>query len=242
MKAILLAAGLGSRLGPLTRHIPKAIIDVANKPLILRVLRFVKRIDIDGIIIVGGYNSKKLWEILKDENIIMLENPDYIRGNLYSLETAKKYLRDDFIIMNIDHLYPTHLARMISEIPDGIWAVSDFDRPLYHDDMKIRIKGNLNIDAYISAISKGLDECDGGYCGVTIVRGVFHKDYLYALEKALNHGRDEAVVEDVLSELIRLSQPPKVLDISGIRWLEIDTQEDLANTERILRIKPHFLD
>jgi len=131
---------------------------------------------------------------------------------------------------------------MISETAVGVWAVSDFDRRLYQDDMKIRIKGELNHNAYVSAISKELDEFDGGYCGMTIVRGEARLNYMKAFENVLQHGREQAVVEDVLAELIRIEEPPEVLDISGIRWLEIDTQEDLANAERILRMKPHFLE
>jgi choline kinase len=242
MKAILLAAGLGSRLGPMTRHIPKAVIDVGQKPLILRVLKFTKQVHVNSIVVVGGYNSQELWAVLKDEKIHKPENPHYRQGNLYSLEAARKYLDDDFVIMNIDHLYPTHLARMISETGEGIWAVCDFDRPLFQDDMKVSIRGRLNLDASLKAISKGLNEYDGGYCGITVVRGKYRQTYLRAMDHILAHGRDQAVVEDVLAELIQKYDPPKVLDISGIRWLEIDTQEDLANAERILRMKPHFLD
>ena len=242
MKAILLAAGLGSRLGPLTRRTPKAIITAASQPLIQRVIKFTRQIGVTDIIVVGGYNSDQLWKTINLEEIIHVENPDFHKGNLYSLFAAKKHLDDDFVLLNIDHLYPSHLARMISETAAGVWAVSDFDRRLYQDDMKIRIKGELNHNAYVSAISKELDEFDGGYCGMTIVRGEARLNYMKAFENVLQHGREQAVVEDALAELIRIEEPPEVLDISGIRWLEIDTQEDLANADRILRMKPHFLE
>ncbi len=242
MRAILLAAGLGSRLGPLTRHIPKAVIEVASQPLIQRVIGFTRNIGVEEIVVVGGYNSASLWEVLKDEEVVCIDNPDYIKGNLYSLAAAADHIDDDFVLLNIDHLYPTHLARMIGETPGGIWAVSDFDRPLYQDDMKIRVKGDLYKDAALSAISKELGEYDGGYCGMTVVRGQGLGAYKTAFENVMGHGREQAVVEDVHAELIRIGKPPGILDISGIRWLEIDTQEDLANAERIMRMKPHFLD
>lgn len=242
MKAILLAAGFGSRLGFLTRKIPKASIEVKSQPLISRAVKFARKMGVDDIIVIGGYQIEYLWGTIKDEDVIRVENPDYQKGNLYTLAAAIEYLDSDFVIMNIDHLYPTHLARMISEIKKGIWAVSDFDRPLYQDDMKIRIVDDNESNTELAAISKGLDEYDGGYCGITVVKGEALKDYKNALETVLRHGRDQAVVEDVLDELIRISKPPKILDISGIRWLEIDTQEDLLNAERILRMKPHFLD
>ena len=242
MKAILLAAGLGSRLGPLTRDIPKAIISVGSQTLIKRVIRFANQIDVDEIIVIGGYHSQRLWKEIKNENILKIENHNYRMGNLYTLEAAKEHVTEDFVIMNIDHLYPSHLARMIGETEDGVWAVSDFDRPLFQDDMKILIEGNLYEKAFVSSISKELEDYDGGYCGITIVRGKARNDYMTAFKNVLNHGREQAVVEDIISELIRLGNPPRILDISGIRWLEIDNQEDLANAERILRMKPHFLD
>lgn len=242
MKVILLAAGLGSRLGYLTRELPKATVSVSSQPLIKRMIKFAELVGASDIIVVGGYNCQHLWSAIQDKSITRVENLHFRKGNLYSLEAAKQYLDDDFVLMNIDHLYPSHFARMIRETSEGIWAVCDFDRRLYQDDMKICIAGQLNRDAHVSAISKELEQFDGGYCGTTIVRGDARMNYLTAFENVLQHGREQAVVEDVLAELIHIDNPPPVLDISGIRWLEIDTQEDLANAERILRMKPHFLD
>lgn len=242
MKSIILAAGLGSRLGTLTKNISKANVQVASHPLIKWSINFARKIDLDEIVVVCGYKCQQLMEILANDEITILENQEYKKGNFYSLAVAQKYLDSDFVLMNIDHLYPSHLARMINAVPDGIWAVSDFDRPLYADDMKISVMGDIYDKATISSISKGLDEYDGGYCGITVVKGKALKDYQLAFENVMRHGRDQAVVEDIQAELIILGTPPHVLDISGIRWLEIDTQEDLANAERIIRMKPHFLD
>jgi len=242
MKSIILAAGLGSRLGTLTKNFPKATIPVASQPLVKRAVNFARKIDVDEIVVVCGYKCQRLREVLENDKVTILENKEYKKGNFYSLAVAQDYLDGDFVLMNIDHLYPSHLARMISEAPDGIWAVSDFDRPLYADDMKISVLGDIYVGANISAISKGLDEFDGGYCGITVVKGDALKDYQLAFENVMRHGRDQAVVEDIQAELINLGKPPRVLDISGIRWLEVDTQEDLSNAERIIRMKPHFLD
>jgi choline kinase len=242
MIAIILAAGRGSRLGTLTRHYPKATIEVAGEPLVRRSVRFARRIGVQEVIIIGGYQCNQLRRILGDQRLTILENRDFVKGNFYSLARATEYLASDFVIMNIDHLYPSHIARMIRETPEGIWAVSDFDRPLYADDMKIRVEGEIYHDAHIVAISKDLAEFDGGYCGITIVKGKSLEDYKLAFKNVMSHGRDQAVVEDIQAELIQLGKAPRVLDTSGIRWLEIDTQEDLANAERILRMKPHFLD
>ena len=74
MKAILLAAGFGSRLGLLTKKIPKAAIEVMSQPLILRAVKFARKIGVDDIIVVGGYQSKYLWDTIKDEDVVRVEN------------------------------------------------------------------------------------------------------------------------------------------------------------------------
>lgn len=242
MKAIILAAGLGSRLGSLTRDVPKAAIVVSGSPPIARAVRFANQIKLDQVVVVGGFNSRLVWDALDGFDVERLEYPEYRKGNFYTLDSAINYLDGDFVLMNVDHLYPSHLARMVSETGDGIWAICDFDRPLGHDDMKVRINGQPETHAEVVSISKGLDEFDGGYCGMTVVRGDGVERYKNALHNVRNHGREQAVVEDILAELIRLEDPPHVLDISGIRWLEVDTQQDLNNAERILRMKSHFLD
>jgi choline kinase len=241
MKAIILAAGFGKRLGYFTKDIPKASVCVASRPLIRYAVNFARHTAANQIIVVGGYKSNCIWEDLVGEEVVKVENRDYHKGNLYSLSAACEYMDDDFIQINVDHLYPGSVAHMIETISDGIWAFSDFDRPLGPDDMKIKITGNAD-KAYVGRISKSLDDYDGGYCGITVVAGSERADYLASLKNVLCRGDESAVVEDVFVELIRNNTPPKVYDISGTRWLEIDTPEDHANAERILRMKPFFLD
>ncbi len=242
MKIIILAAGLGNRLGAITQKIPKAMIEIEKTPLILRVIRFARLIGPYQIIIVGGYKCGILWNFLNNENIIRVENPEHKKGNLYSLNCARSYLNEGFIQLNTDHLYPRRVAEFIRCMPNGLSMVSDFDRRLFDDDMKIKVNGKIGENALISAVSKKLNTFDGGYCGITIVKGKGINPYLSALDTVLERNDKQSVVEDVISELILNNSFPQILDISGIRWLEIDTSEDLENARRILRVKPNFLD
>lgn len=242
MKAIILAAGMGNRIGEITKNCPKALITVANIPLIMHVIQFARLFHPDEIVVVGGFNSKMLWDYLVDKNITPVENPAYKNGNFYSLNCARPYLNDGFIQLNTDHIYPHRMAHLIEDLSDGIFLVSDFDRRLYSDDMKITIDGQIDNKAKVTSISKDLSEYDGGYCGITIVKGSGVEPYISAMDMVMEENNDQAVVEDIISKLILKGSKPDILDISSIGWLEIDTPEDLQNAERILRMKPNFLD
>lgn len=241
MNIIILAAGLGNRLESATYNKPKALVEVAGIPLVKYVLQFVRLLHPKNIVVVGGYNSGMLQKAIYGENITYIENTDYKKGNLYSLNCARSFIEEGFIQFNTDHLYPRRAVNIFRISIDGIFLLSDFDRRLFDDDMKIRVRDHSGQGAKITAISKNLETFDGGYCGVTFVKGKGIKPYLAALDRVLERGKDQAVVEDVISELIRTGCYPEVIDMSTIRWLEIDTLFDLKNAQRILRVKPNFL-
>jgi choline kinase len=241
MNTIILAAGLGHRLGSVTDSLPKAMVDVAGVPLIIHVIRFARQLNGSEIVVVGGYKSSLVREVVRGEGVIYVENPEYRSGNLYSLNCAREHMGKGFIQLNTDHLFPLRVAAMLRDAKGGIQLISDFDRRLFDDDMKIRIRTKDSGPGHITAISKKLNHFDGGYCGITVVSEARLAIYLSAMDTVLDRNIPQAVVEDVINELIDQEHYPEVIDVSHIRWLEIDTWEDLKNAQRILRMVPHFL-
>jgi len=242
MKTIILAAGLGNWLGTVTNTMPKALVQVAGIPLIIHVIRFARQLHTKDIVVVGGCKSDMLAEALGNEDITYVENPDYRLGNLYSLNCARPYMKHGFIQLNTDHLFPSRVATLLGNVDGGIHLVSDFDRRLFDDDMKIRIGPCHNEQDGITAISKKLRQFDGGYCGITVAKDEGVTPYFSALDRVFGRNDPQAVVEDVMTELIADGICPTIADISGVRWLEVDTAEELANARRILRMVPAFLE
>lgn len=99
MRAILLAAGMGTRLRPLTLETPKSLIAVNGKPLLERQIEFLKEKGINDIIIVTGYLNEK-FEYLKEKyGLKLVFNDKYnIYNNIYSMYLVRDYLADSYVI------------------------------------------------------------------------------------------------------------------------------------------------
>lgn len=99
MRAILLAAGMGTRLRPLTLETPKSLIKVNGKPLLERQIEFLKEKGINEIIVVTGYLKEK-FEYLKEKygvNLVFNDKYD-IYNNIYSMYLVREYLEDSYVI------------------------------------------------------------------------------------------------------------------------------------------------
>ena len=99
MRAILLAAGMGTRLRPLTENTPKSLIEINGEPLLERQIRFLKEIGIEEIYIVTGYLKEKFEYLIEKFNVVLIHNEYYNKyNNIYSMYLAKDFLGDSYVI------------------------------------------------------------------------------------------------------------------------------------------------
>ena len=242
MKAIVLAAGTGSRLGEITEARTKGMVPVNGKKMIDYLLDFFELNFFDDIYIIGGFCYEDLsdhLEIRKISNIKVLENSDYMKGNIFTLLRGLEEFSDDsFLITNVDHIYPQIMFKKMKESFSGITAMCDFDRNLTDDDMKVRLRENRTI----KKIRKDLQDFDCGYIGMTYVDKSMQGIYRRTIEKTLERFGDKAVVENILQVLAdNENQAPVICDLSGFGWYEVDTPEDLQKAEQGLRSDDNFV-
>lgn len=227
-QVVLLAAGMGTRLGDLGGGLPKALFDAAGSKLIDWALDFAERLGARERIVVGGSRYDLLAAHLAAApraGLHLVENTNYRAGNLFTLETALPRVDGAFHLMNIDHVYPAAVAERLRAQPgDEITAFVDFDRPLGDDDMKVE----LDADRCVHNISKKLGSWDCGYVGMTYVPAARLARYRAAVAEVRAQVGDAANVEQVLQHLADAGEPVTVGDISGIGWYELDTPEDVA--------------
>ena len=227
-KVVLLAAGMGTRLGALGGGLPKALFEVAGRTLLDRALDFAEELGAAERIVVGGFRFDLVAAHLAEHpraGLRLLENPDYRLGNLRTLTVALPSVDGAFHLMNIDHIYPAAVAARILGLPgEDITAMVDHDRSLGDDDMKVKLDGQ----GHVAAIAKTLTDFDVGYVGMTYVPAQHLERYRAAVAETGRTRGDAANVEGVLQTLADARHPVAVGDISGIGWHEVDNAEDLA--------------
>ncbi len=242
MKAIVLAAGTGSRLGEITKTRTKGMVPVKGKRLIDYLMDFLGGNFFDEIIVVGGFCYEDLRDHLetrKVKGLRVVENKEYLKGNIFTLVRALEEFQDDsFLITNVDHIYPPIMFEKMKENFSGIKAMCDFDRILGDDDMKVKLDPGKS---QIVGISKALDDFDCGYIGMTYVDKSYQGIYRKAVEKTIEEEGDGAVVENVLRLLARNGEKtPEICDLSGFGWYEVDTESDLMSAEKGVESDSNF--
>jgi len=239
MQAIILAAGLGERLRDLTRDRPKALVSVGGRELILRVMDFLDHPGISERVVVTGYKSDIMENFLKEHcpDVRTVHNSNFNAGNILTIEAAIPLINSDFILMNADHIYPRRMLGHILKNHNGITAICDFDRTLGSDDMKIKLDEN----GRLRRISKTLDDFDGGYIGMTLCSSDSIRTYRSTAAYVIEDKGNSACAENILGRMAEDSTGVNICDTSGMPWLEIDTPEDLAHAENVLRNNGDFL-
>jgi L-glutamine-phosphate cytidylyltransferase len=237
MRAVLLAAGLGSRLGALTERIPKALIPVGGEPLLAHAVRFAQVAGAEEIVVVGGFGFPLVADEVKQRGlpVRLLENTAFRDGNLVTLLTARPHVAPgrELLVMNIDHIYRPAIAKLASAPVDDVTAFIDTDRTLGADDMKVE----RDPSGKVHRISKALSKWDAGYVGMTKIPATAEIQARYwATVDATLAAEGRAVhVERVLARLAESGNPPGCRDISGHGWLEVDLPEERAHAEAALR-------
>jgi choline kinase len=225
MQVIILAAGLGSRLGELTKETPKPLIAVCSRALIDHSLTFARRAGAQRRVVVGGYHYRDLADAVAhlDPGVRMVENTRFRRGNIISMLCGHAQLEDGdgFLVMNSDHIYPEAIAEIVARTARtarDITAFCDFDRALGADDMKVE----LDDQRRLVAASKTLPRWDAGYVGMTWIPVNRRLAYTAATAATrLAHG-DDVHVESILNQLVQMRMPPQIADVSGHGWYEVD--------------------
>lgn len=126
MRAIILAAGIGSRLIPLTNNTPKCLLEINSKTILEHQIENLKRCGIQDITMVVGFKAKKIEDFCREHswNINFIHNEDYIHShNFYSLGLAREQFGGDFICLNSDVMFDVEILESLLKSCGNICTV-----------------------------------------------------------------------------------------------------------------------
>lgn len=244
MKMIILAAGQGTRLRPLTNDKPKCMVEYNNKPIIDYILETAKVCNIKNIAIVNGYKQEVLEEYLKDQGCTFFTNTNFDKTNMVStLFCAKEFMDDDLIISYADIIYKKEILQKLISSEEEFSVVVDkgwrelwslrMDNPL-DDAETLKIKDGNIIE--LGKKANNYDEIEGQYIGlIKISKAVINKVITYydSLDKRQLYDEkdyDNMYMTSLIQLIIDNLMSVKPVYIKG-GWLEIDSVSDLEKME-----------
>ncbi|MHA1528805.1 MAG: phosphocholine cytidylyltransferase family protein [Alphaproteobacteria bacterium] len=231
--AVILSAGQGKRLSPLTDARPKCLVPIAGRPILEWQLRSLATAGVDEITVVTGFCADAVEAMLMTTSVPAevrtVYNPFYtVADNIGSCWAAKDLIGPDTLLLNGDTLFePEIVSRVLEQATASISVTIDAKGMYDSDDMKILREGDR-----LTAIGKTLDlPVDGEAIGMIRFQRDGGKRFVAAMRSALN---DQATLKrwylSIIDELAR-EGGVGVVSIQGLTWSEIDFPRDLPIAE-----------
>jgi choline kinase len=231
MRAIIIAAGKGTRLWPLTKNTPKSLLDVGQGLTLLEAqLHSLAENNIHDVVIIVGYRAEqieaKVKEYEKDFTIRTVYNPFYdCSNNLLSVWMARHFMDQDFITINGDDMFTPEVIRTLLQSQENITMVIDEKEHYDDDDMKI-----VKVNGQVLKVSKQipLEEANGESVGIIKFSGHGPQIYVNMLEEMVRHPENRNVFYlRAIQEIINKGYPVHYATCNANDWGEIDFHPDL---------------
>jgi len=231
---------------PITREMPKCLLEVGGKAILERALEALRANGIEMIAVVRGYCS----HLVTYPNVIYYENPNFKENNiLRSLFYAEREMDDHFIFSYSDIVYSSEIVAKLMESEADIALTVDVDwlhayqgrtlHPMSEAEL-VKVEGGKVVKIGKEIVSPG--EAHGEFIGLAkftksgaeAMKAAFHRVAEERPSSAFQRAAslEKAYLTDMLQELVDNGQPVQSIDIQG-GWMEIDTPQDLERARRL---------
>lgn len=235
MTYIILAAGKGSNLHPLTLKYAKTSYKLdENTTVLQRMVRSIRRFDKNAeIVVVVGYKAGEIKKELEGENVLFVANPFYeVTNSISSVWFARDYLeRENVAIVHGDVVFSEELIQHYLTVPT--------DHPYVLADSGYRQPGDYNVviqDNQVLVMSKKLEDFSAKYCCMTKLDPVSSRLLKEEIDSMINENMYDQYFEDGLVQMIMFHDFQLFCeDIKGKKWAEVDTVNDLLKAQDIHR-------
>ncbi|WP_407392025.1 sugar phosphate nucleotidyltransferase [Methanobrevibacter sp.] len=249
MIGVILAAGMGTRLMPLTKEIPKALLKINETTLLERMIKNCIAADISKFIVIVGYNKDKVIDLCPeiaekyDIEIECIENVKYdVTNTSVSTYLASKVIEEnpeDFILVNGDNVVDPQIIINLAECEHTGMIIDNF-KTLNEESFKLIIDNeemnekNTIANGQIQAIGKGLDipSSSGEFIGVSKVVADDIADFNKILDRLI--GEDPQNYYDFAYEDLSKIKTIDFVMTNGLKWTEIDDHTDWENAQKLV--------
>lgn len=231
MKAVILAAGQGTRIRSVHGEHPKCMIEVDNATILDHQLDALYAAGISDVAIVVGYEKEQIInhvmnrKVSNIQRVSFIENPAFaITNNIYSLWLALEWLRgDSFVVLNADVIFDPDVLGIAVLTNAPISMIVD---PLWRDEtMKVIIHGDR-----VMQMSKKIsrEQFSGTYIGITIFSKEIQARFFDEMRTLISAGRVNDFFNVAVQELVDEGVHVGYTSTDGLAWAEIDDPMDLS--------------
>lgn len=235
MTYIILAAGKGNNLQPLTLKYAKTSYKLDEETTVLqRMVRSIRKADKNAeIVVVVGYKAEEIKKELDGENVIFVTNPFYeVTNSISSVWFARDYLeRENVTIVHGDVVFSNEIVNSYLAVPT--------DYPYVLVDSSYISPGSYNAvtsEDQVLVMSKKLEHFSAKYCCMTKLDPVSSRLLKQEIDSMINSNMYDQYFEDGLVQMIMFHDFQLFCkDIAGMKWAEVDTVDDLLTAQEIHR-------
>ena len=225
MQGLILAAGKGTRMGNI--EVPKCLLEINGVPIIKHQINSFKKNGINDIVVVTGYKSEMIHDLLNDQVQYVHNSKFNEMNNIYSVWLAIQKLQDDFICVYGDLMFDEEILKKCLEIKSEIGLMVETNTR--DETMKVKIENEK-----IVAVNKKIDykTADGNFVGMA----KFSKNVL----KILFNEIDYLITENIdgyytlgIENLIKKNVEVGYQVTNGLSWMDIDEEREFEESQKI---------
>lgn len=235
--AVILVAGIGSRLRPITDDRPKALVDIGGETILARAVRLLASYGVRKVVLATGYREDAVREAMQGApvDVEYCRNPEFDRTqNSVSLALCRAALGSDaFFKLDGDVVFQRQVLERLDASPSELAVAVDAGRMLDAEAMKVTVSG-----VGISAFGKGiaLAESAGESIGIERIQSRASSTLFDAMSRAIAQGETGLYYEDFYSRLIAQGAlAAEAVPVADLAWTEVDDFNDLERARELVR-------
>lgn len=237
LTVIILAAGMGTRLGEATKDKPKALTLVVGKPIIEYSLSFARALQPDKVVVVGGYRFDQFKEAVCaiDKDVVLIENREYqTTQRMVSLMKAQPEITGGFISYDGDYIYhPSIVSEIQKHLDDEMKIFGTDDES---DEVQLDMMVKVDSQNHLVDMSKELTDYEYYFNSILYCPESKVPAFFESANDVLTKGDSQKThVEEAVLAYAKRRGTVTMVDIGYPRWVEIDTPEEHEAAERLVK-------